>query len=36
VDENIYAGESAKPDCFLAKPYQVRDFIGLVQKLAAG
>jgi len=34
VDENIYAGEPAKPDCFLAKPYQVRDFIESVQKLA--
>jgi len=35
VDESIYAGESAKPDCFLAKPYQVRDFVESVQKLAA-
>ena len=36
VDENIYAGEPAKPDFFLAKPYQVREFIESVQKLAAG
>src|ERR1700722_16594951 len=35
VDESIYAGETAKPDCFLAKPYQVRDFVESVQKLAA-
>lgn len=36
VDENIYAGEPAKPDFFLAKPYQVQEFIESVQKLAAG
>ena len=36
VDENIYAGEQAKPDFFLAKPYQVREFIESVQKLATG
>lgn len=36
VDENIYAGQPAKPDRFLAKPYQVREFVELVQKLAAG
>ncbi|HTX23001.1 MAG TPA: response regulator [Candidatus Aquilonibacter sp.] len=36
VDETIYAGESVKPDCFLAKPYQVREFVELVQKLAVG
>jgi CheY-like chemotaxis protein len=35
VDENIYANEQAKPDRFIAKPYQVREFIESVQKLAA-
>jgi DNA-binding NtrC family response regulator len=33
VDEAIYANESAKPDRFLAKPYQVSDFVTLVQSL---
>jgi len=36
VDESVYASELAKPDIFLAKPYQVRDFIESVQKLAGG
>src|SRR5271170_2595477 len=36
VDENIYADATAKPDAFLAKPYQVREFIESVKKLAAG
>lgn len=36
VDEHIYANEPAKPDRFLAKPYQVREFIESVQKLAVG
>jgi CheY-like chemotaxis protein len=36
VNENIYAQDADKPDAFLAKPYQVREFIGWVQKLAAG
>jgi FixJ family two-component response regulator len=35
VDERIYADATAKPDTFLAKPYQVRDFIESVQRLAA-
>jgi CheY-like chemotaxis protein len=35
VDESIYAGSATKPDSFLAKPYQVRDFVESVQKLAA-
>lgn len=34
VDENIYANSTAKPDRFLAKPYQVRDFVDAVIKLA--
>jgi CheY-like chemotaxis protein len=34
VDENIYANSAAKPDRFLAKPYQVRDFIEAVTTLA--
>jgi CheY-like chemotaxis protein len=36
VDENIYADATAKPDRFLAKPYQVRDFVDAVVKLAGG
>jgi CheY-like chemotaxis protein len=35
VDERIYADAAAKPDIFLAKPYQVHDFIESVKKLAA-
>jgi len=35
VDETIYAGVPVKPDRFLAKPYQVRDFIESVQELIA-
>jgi CheY-like chemotaxis protein len=35
VDENIYVDSAAKPDTFLAKPYQLKDFIELVQKLAS-
>ena len=34
VDQQIYANETALPDGFLAKPYQVADFIAAVQKLA--
>ncbi|HEY3761125.1 MAG TPA: response regulator [Verrucomicrobiae bacterium] len=36
VDEMIYASEPepTRPNQFLAKPYQVRDFIQAVQKLA--
>jgi len=34
VDEQIFMGDADKPDTFLAKPYQVGDFIALVQKLA--
>jgi CheY-like chemotaxis protein len=36
VDENIYANATDKPDRFLAKPYQVRDFVEAVAKLANG
>ncbi len=35
VDETIYDGVQVKPDRFLAKPYQVRDFIESVQELIA-
>jgi CheY-like chemotaxis protein len=35
VDETIYADCTAKPDAFLAKPYQISDLIASVQKLAA-
>ncbi|HEY5297722.1 MAG TPA: response regulator [Verrucomicrobiae bacterium] len=34
VNEQIYADASAKPDHFLAKPYQVKDFIEAVNALA--
>ncbi len=33
VDQNVYAGADARPDAFLAKPYQVPEFIGLVKSL---
>ncbi len=36
VDESIYANAPVKPDRFLAKPYQVSDFVNLVQSLTAG
>jgi len=35
VDETIYDGSTVKPDLFLAKPYQVRDFVESVQELIA-
>lgn len=35
VDEKIYDDVSMKPDRFLAKPYQVQDFIKSVQELVA-
>ncbi|HVU08786.1 MAG TPA: response regulator [Verrucomicrobiae bacterium] len=31
VDETIYAESSVKPDRFLAKPYEVGDFLELIQ-----
>ncbi len=34
VDENIYANAHIKPDCFLAKPYQISDFVKSIQALA--
>jgi CheY-like chemotaxis protein len=36
VDERIFADATTQPDTFLAKPYQVRDFVESVQRLAAG
>jgi two-component system, NtrC family, sensor kinase len=36
VDESIYDDDPVKPDCFIAKPYQVREFIESVKNLAAG
>ena len=36
VDEHIFADAPVKPDTFIAKPYQVSNFIESVQKLAAG
>jgi FixJ family two-component response regulator len=35
VDENIYVDSTARPDTFLAKPYQLNDFVESVKKLAA-
>jgi CheY-like chemotaxis protein len=35
VDEDVYADATHKPDYFLAKPYQVHQFVELIQKLAA-
>lgn len=34
VDEKIFADDSGKPDTFLAKPYQVAEFIKSVKHLA--
>jgi len=34
VSEQIYADESAQPDCFLAKPYLIADLVKSVQALA--
>ena len=34
VDENIYTNASVKPDRFLAKPYQIRDFVESILALA--
>jgi len=34
VDEHIYADHAARPDKFLAKPYQVGEFVKSVQHLA--
>ena len=36
VDESVYTNATVKPDHFLAKPYQVSDFVSLVQTLAKG
>jgi two-component system cell cycle sensor histidine kinase/response regulator CckA len=36
VDESIYTKAEVKPDRFLAKPYQVSDFVTMVQSLATG
>jgi DNA-binding response OmpR family regulator len=36
VDESIYADIPHKPDRFLAKPYQVHQFVELIRALAAG
>lgn len=33
VDENIYASAQSKPDLFLAKPYQITDFVECIQAL---
>jgi two-component system cell cycle sensor histidine kinase/response regulator CckA len=36
VDESICNKVEARPDRFLAKPYQVSDFVALIQSLATG
>jgi CheY-like chemotaxis protein len=36
VDESIYTKADVKPDRFLAKPYQVSDFVDLVRSLTTG
>ena len=36
VDESVYSNAPSKPDRFLAKPYQVSDFVTLVQSLVTG
>ena len=36
VDESVFTKSEVKPDRFLAKPYQVSDFVNLVQSLATG
>jgi two-component system cell cycle sensor histidine kinase/response regulator CckA len=33
VDEHVFAEAQAKPDCFLAKPYRISDFVESIQKL---
>ena len=35
VDEHIFANAKDKPDTFMAKPYQVSNFVESVQRLAA-
>jgi len=35
VDESVFTKAEVKPDRFLAKPYQVSDFVTLVQSLTA-
>jgi CheY-like chemotaxis protein len=36
VDEGVYADAPEKPDRFLAKPYQVYQFVEMIRALAAG
>jgi len=36
VDADVYANARAKPDRFLAKPYQAKQLIGLVESVLAG
>jgi CheY-like chemotaxis protein len=36
VDDDIYRGSRMKPDRFLAKPYQSKQLISMVQTLLAG
>jgi DNA-binding NtrC family response regulator len=34
VDETVYADSPFKPDRFLAKPYAVADFVGIIESLS--
>lgn len=34
VDEGVFADAQIKPDYFLAKPYQINDFVNVIQTLA--
>jgi CheY-like chemotaxis protein len=34
VNEEVYADAQSKPDRFLAKPYQIQDFVAAIQALA--
>src|SRR5262245_3617626 len=36
VDEDIYRKSPVKPNTFLAKPYQIKEFVDAVQPLLAG
>jgi CheY-like chemotaxis protein len=36
VDESVYTNESVKPDQFLAKPFQISEFVEAVQMLTKG
>ena len=35
VDEDIYADSPVRPDCFLAKPYQINKLVEVIRSLLA-